>query len=437
MIKKWTKSVVLLLVGGIFIQYSKIHREPTFVPSPRLNPSEEIAQYDFVNYDKNQLEFPGNTDGFSRFFDKLDTLISFGKGKINIIHIGGSHVQAGMLSDRMRDNLHNLADGIKGERGFLFPYRMAQTNNPRTYSASFTGNWDGCRNALKNNFCPWGLSGITASTTDTLTQVKLFSTDENQNIDWFNKVRIYHLATCESFSVRLDSSFVVDTMYTDSVAGVTTFELAQSYDTLRFETFKSDSFQEYFVLQGIRLENENNGLTYNAIGVNGASVPAYLRCQFFQPQLATNVPDLVIFGIGINDSYVPFDQFNQEEYEQNYRDLMANFLAVNPDVQFIFMTNNDSYYKRRYPNKNIFKVQQAMKNLALEYNAGYWDLFEIMGGLNSISLWERAGLAQKDKVHFTRKGYELNADLLFVALRDAYGNHLLEKYYKPESISKN
>ena len=95
---------------------------------------------------------------------------------------------------------------------------------------------------------------------------------------------------------------------------------------------KTDSLQEYFVLQGIRLENDDEGLTYNAIGVNGASVPAYLRCQYFQPQLETNVPDLVIFGIGINDAYMPADRFHPEEYEQNYRDLMAMFRAVNPDV---------------------------------------------------------------------------------------------------------
>lgn len=70
-----------------------------------------------------------------------------------------------------------------------------------------------------------------------------------------------------------------------------------------------------------------------------------------------------------------------------------------------------------------------MMNLAREYNGAYWDLFEIMGGLNSIKLWERNGLAQKDKVHFTRKGYYLNADLLFVAFRNAYGDHLANKYY--------
>lgn len=421
--------VFLAAIIGIFTQFSNIHLDPTFVPSPRLNPSEEMESYNFINYDKNILEFPGNTDGFNRLFDKLDTLVTYGKGKVNIIHIGGSHVQAGMLSGRMRENLFTLADGIKGERGFIFPYRMAHTNNPGNYKATFTGNWEGCRNALSRNHCPWGLSGITATTYDTLTQTKLYAIDEDRTPYKFNKVRMYHMATPESYSVRLDTSILIDTMYTDSVIGLTTFELSKSYDTLLFETVKTDSLQEYFVLQGIRLENDDQGITYSAIGVNGASVPAYLRCQYFQPQLETNVPDLVIFGIGINDANVPAGKFRNQEYEQNYRDLMAMFRAVNPDVQFLFMTNNDSYYHRRYPNKNIFQVQEVMRKLAKEYDAAYYDLFEVMGGLNSIRLWERAGLAQKDKVHFTRKGYQLNADLLFVAFREAYGDHLASKYY--------
>lgn len=78
-----------------------------------------------------------------------------------------------------------------------------------------------------------------------------------------------------------------------------------------------------------------------------------------------------------------------------------------------------------------------MWNLAKESNGAYWDLFEIMGGLNSIRLWERAGLAQRDKVHFTKKGYHLNADLLFIAFRDAYGDHLAHKYYTPTISTEN
>jgi hypothetical protein len=33
-----------------------------------------------------------------RFFDKLDNLLRTGEGRINVVHIGGSHIQAGTFS---------------------------------------------------------------------------------------------------------------------------------------------------------------------------------------------------------------------------------------------------------------------------------------------------------------------------------------------------
>lgn len=421
------KTILLLGFGLFFVAMLFLYSFSSLKKNEKknaLNPADNIPNYSFVEYQKNQLQFPGGKSSFETFFQKLDTLTLFGEGKVNVLHIGGSHVQAGTLSNRMRENMFTLADGIKGDRGFIFPFNMAHTNNPRNYKVSYTGEWEGCRNALKRNHCPWGLSGVTATTYDTLTTTRIYAFDKDSVIYSFNKVSIYHLATSESFEVRLDSSFAVDSVWTDTIAGVTTFQLAQMYDTLYFETVKTDSLQSFFVLQGLKLESGQDGLTYTSIGVNGASVPAYLRCQYFEPQLATIPPDLVIFGIGINDSYMPEKQFSQEKFEQNYRELMDIFRSVNPKVQFLFMSNNDSYYKRRYPNQNIFKVRKAMVNLSEEYGAAYWDLFGVMGGLNSIRLWENEGLAKRDKVHFTPAGYVLNADLLFKAIRDSYGDHL-------------
>ena len=97
---------------------------------------------------------------------------------------------------------------------------------------------------------------------------------------------------------------------------------------------------------------------------------------------------------------------------------------MNEDCQFLFMTNNDSYYHRRRPNKNALDVVEVMKRLSAKYDAVCWDLFGVMGGLNSISLWEDAGLAKADKVHFTKAGYQLNSDLLFWALWADYERHL-------------
>ena len=44
----------------------------------------------------------------NNFFARYDTLLREHKGKLSIVHIGGSHVQAGVLTDQIRFNLNML-----------------------------------------------------------------------------------------------------------------------------------------------------------------------------------------------------------------------------------------------------------------------------------------------------------------------------------------
>jgi lysophospholipase L1-like esterase len=63
--------------------------------------------------------------------------------------------------------------------------------------------------------------------------------------------------------------------------------------------------------------------------------------------------------------------------------------------------------------------------LAQTEGCGLWDFFTVMGGLQSMAVWQSHGLAQGDKVHFTSTGYRLMGDLLFSAMLKSYEKHLL------------
>jgi hypothetical protein len=65
-------------------------------------------------------------------------------------------------------------------------------------------------------------------------------------------------------------------------------------------------------------------------------------------------------------------------------------------------------------------VEESMFQLAKERKTGVWDMFAVMGGLNSVVLWERNNLAQHDKIHFTREGYLLLGDLFFTAFMQKF-----------------
>lgn len=384
------------------------------------------VEWPFIRYDANRLIFPGDSNSYAAFCRKLDDLIFKGSGKINIVHIGGSHVQADIFSGRVRERLTYLNPGNKGSRGLVFPYRVAGTNNPYNYFTTYTGKWNYCKNTKTNQPCPLGLSGMAVYTNDTASSISIQLKQENYPAYDFNLIRIFHKSDPNHLSVcipALDSNMY--TVTEDTLAGITEIHLALYLSSVDIGFVKSDSAQKEFMLLGIQLENSDPGITYHALGVNGASTNSFLRCVLFTEHLREVKPDVVIFGLGINDA--SGSGFDASYFEYNYSRLVQMVKEANPDAAIIFITNNDSYrkYRRRYyVNNNGPVVRESMLKLAKKHNAAVWDLFYIMGGLSSMQTWEANGLAKKDKVHFTSQGYRLIGDLMFSAMVKSYESYL-------------
>lgn len=378
-------------------------------------------KYPFLDTAKNHMEYYGSEQALKGFFNKLDQAIFDFEGKVNIVHVGGSHVQGGMLSHTLRMHLGQLAPELNVERGFFFPHRLANTNMPRNIYIRKMGKWEGCRNSIPKNNCPWGFSGIDAITYDKDAGFILQSFMENEKPYRFNELRIFeHMAssTMQPFSQPPPDSIVIDT-----VAGVRRWFFNEMIDSIvvHFDSVQGDA---QYILQGLQMVRPESGLVYHALGVNGAATKSFLRSENFVAQGKYVEPDLVIFGLGINDAYKPDNAWFPEEYGARYDTLVHWFREINPDCEFIFMTNNDSYYKRRTPNEHALDVVEQMKQLSKRHNAAVWDLFGVMGGLNSIAIWEEHRLAKADKIHFTSAGYRLNSDLLFWAIWEEYEKHL-------------
>ena len=379
------------------------------------------TEYDFVNYKENYIRFYDKDASFHTFYKKLHTLLSDRKGKVRIMQIGGSHIQAEIWPDQVRMDFLEFSDSLNGGRGFVFPFKMAKTWNPKNHQISFTGKWESFRNSVKKHKEKWGVSGITVKTVDSISSFQIRYKHDSLTNYTFNRIKVFHDLDASSFKISLVSG-ILKKIIENKELGFTEFFLENSQDSLSFEIKKTDNNQTHFNIYGLSLENDDPGIVYTSIGVNGSKTSSYLRNDMFVNQLKTIDPDLVIFCIGINDAY--YDSFSPKEYADNYEKLMQWIQLVNPNVEFLFVTNNDSYYKRKYPNKRVFKAREVMINLAKNHHAGLWDLFEIMGGLNSIKYWEEKGYAKADKIHFTDRGYQLIGNLMFQALMNDYDNFI-------------
>ncbi len=391
-----------------------------------------VNQHDFIRYDLNELHNFGNDKYSSRFYEKMEKMVRTGEGRITVVQIGGSHIQAGTFSGQIRSRLQTMNGEMNAGWGFMFPYRIARTNSPFGYYIRYNGRWQSTRNIERRKTGNLGVGGISATTSAPKAELTILLEDENSLDYSFNKLRVYYENKGVNYIVSVDSSILKKSLKTDDYFE---FELNQHVDSLKVTVEKEKNASGSFTLFGMTTEAAPNGFLYHSIGVNGAHIPAFLRCQLFEEQLAELKPDLVILGLGINDAYGR--RFSTDKFEANYGELIARIRRAAPETAIIFTTNNDSYLYRRYVNKNGLKVQKSMFKLSAKYNTGVWDMFEVMGGLNSIVLWEKNGLARHDKIHFTREGYLTLGDLFFNALIKNFEKYIEENNKLTTVIPKN
>jgi len=421
-----TARSLTLIILGIFMLLA----EATFAQEEAY--FYHVNPYNFIRYDLNQMHFPGGRQNIDRFHQKLEQMLTTGEGRLNIVHIGGSHIQAGSFSGQMRTRFQQISGDMNAGWGFMFPYRISRTNSPYGYYIRYSGAWRSFRNVERKKSGTLGVGGISASTNSPTAELTILLEDEN-TIDYsFNKLRIFYQNKEKNYTVTIDSSVVENSTVSDEYID---FELSKPVDSLKITLTKQAGKEGEFTLFGMTTESAPNGIMYHSIGVNGAHVPAYLRCQLFEKQLADLQPDMVILGIGINDAYGR--RFSQSRFESNYAELIAEIKRAAPDAAIIFTTNNDSYLYRRYVNKNGELVRRSMFNMAEKYDAGVWDMFEVMGGLNSVVLWQWNNLAQSDKIHFTREGYLLVADLFFTAFMQDFEQYIENENKLTQSGANN
>ena len=380
--------------------------------------------YSFTHFEHNHLQFPGDNKAMEHFYDKLDSLFFTGQGHINILHIGDSHIQAGVLTQQVRDNLLNLYPGITAGRGLVFPFM--KTNTPASFCVNRTGEWVWNRNAVAFD-TRLGLAGASVTTSDPEANFSIVIREKAPRditpVFDFNYVKILGYGDMDPV-VHFNNETLVGIH--DEEEGSYTFVLPDYTDSLYVDFNHAEGT---FTVTGIYLDNGMPGITYHGIGVNGARVESYLKCLDLERDLRLVNPDLVIFGIGTNDAAA--DTFTPEKFISDYDDLIEIIHRVNPDCALLFITNNDCYKKvskKKYAvNPNCELTEQAFFELAWKHNGAVWDFFDIMGGLGSMQKWQEEGVAQNDKVHFTNSGYALIGDLLFNALMDNYMEHLRHK----------
>ena len=381
---------------------------------------QEIARtYPFIEVQCNQFQFFGNeSPNWMVLNRELSQMIESGKGKLNFYHIGGSHLQADIYSHDFRTFLQSNWPGLSGERGLVFPYNLAHTNNPSNYDFSSPNTWRGYRSVTqRSEDFDYGLSGAAITCADSLVVIN-FKHLRTLVKPPFDRLRIYHNTGEFPYELNFgDQELLVTDVAHYPEMGYTEVRFSDHLDSLDLLFVKKINTPFALELFGFEFLNDLPGITHTAIGINGASLPTYLANTNFSRDLQLRPPDLFILSVGTNDAHCSYDAFDPLVYKANLEKLILQILESNPNCAILLTVPNDDYYMRKYPNRNTARQREVIFQLAAQYQMAVWDFYGIMGELGSSKTWKTAGLMQADYVHFTGTGYHLKGTLLIEAFK--------------------
>lgn len=159
-------------------------------------------------------------------------------------------------------------------------------------------------------------------------------------------------------------------------------------------------------------------LKFYSYGVSGKTYKYFTTSPELIRYLNSLKPSLVIISLGGNDSFTA--NYSSESIIGDLEELLAVIKTHSPSSQFLITTPTDAFFKKTATHPNLILTRNAIIEYCEQNSLGYWDIFGIMGGENAMDTWFENGLAQKDKIHFSKLGYKLLGYLLADALYKAH-----------------
>jgi lysophospholipase L1-like esterase len=139
---------------------------------------------------------------------------------------------------------------------------------------------------------------------------------------------------------------------------------------------------------------------------------------------------LVILQFGGNATPSIKDEKSSANYAGYLRSQIAIVKRAAPNASILFIGPADMSIKNgteyeTYP--FLETTRDEIKKVVLESGCAFFDMYDCMGGKNSMSVWVDQKLAATDYIHFSPQGARKIATLLYSALINDYNSYLKRK----------
>jgi lysophospholipase L1-like esterase len=110
--------------------------------------------------------------------------------------------------------------------------------------------------------------------------------------------------------------------------------------------------------------------------------------------------------------------------------LILELKKVNPGSVILLTSPADFFKRKTRRNPGVQLVRSKIIDAANTNNLPYWDLYQVAGGNHSANQWTKKELLQADGIHFTKKGYVLQGELLYEALIKGFNEYVRNRSSK-------
>lgn len=177
-----------------------------------------------------------------------------------------------------------------------------------------------------------------------------------------------------------------------------------------------------------------SGVTVDNIAMRGSSGTHFTRRNLIQLQKQMQGENVGLIILEYGGNTVPYLD-NKRQIEQYARGIQRQINALKkifPEADFLFIGPADMSKKIKgklvtYP--HLPYLVQQLKKTCFDNEVAFWDLYEVMGGKNSMPLWvaSKPPLAGPDHVHFTPQGAREIGKLWVNAFKEMMAEELKRK----------
>ena len=394
-----------------------------------------------------KLEFPSNNKlVLNRFFTELHNLRSNGK-LIRILHYGDSQIEA----DRMTSYIRYKLQGQFGGSGPGLVPAVQPFNYQSPVNIELSETWQrfpgfGRRDTtvkhnrygalisysrfspiikIKDDSLDINNDRRINETTDYSAWLKInHSKHSFSNVKKYNKCRIFYGYNSKPVDLNI---YAGENLLSENVLSPADYLQVKGWQFnstpayLKMEFTGKDSPEIYaLALDG------NRGIAVDNIPLRGSSGTVFSNndTKLLGAIYRNLNVKLVILQFGGN--ITPFIKEDYKWYENSFYRQLAKIKRLIPGVSIIVIGPADMSKKEKdqyvsYP--NIGMIRDALKKATFKADCAFWDMYEAMGGNNSMPSWvfSEPPLAEKDFTHFTVKGSRIIAQMFYKALMLEYG----------------